>query len=455
LKLTAPRNPNYAATVVELKDFVDLPNCKHALIFGNAVIVGKESSAGDVGLFFPVEAALSPEFLANNNLYRKNAQTTLSSNIDPEKSGFFEAHGRIKAIKFRGHKSEGFFIPISSLGYLRDEVAGLWAQAVCMIDAGVTFDKIGDHEICHKYVPKGNPGGTVNTQRSRVARLEDQIVEEQFRFHFDTENLRRNLFKIQPNDYISITDKWHGTSVVISRVLTKRKMNWFQRIIKRLGVPVVEERYGLVYSSRRVIKSVNGESKDGRSYYTSDVWGAAARQADPKLPDGFTIYGEIVGYTPDGAEIQKGYTYGCAPFEHKLLVYRVTVTTVNGSVVELPWPQMAKWCEEHFFESVKPLYYGKAGDFGSDETQYLAGLPDVRDWQESFLKDVEAKWVKDQPCPYNGNKVPAEGVVVRIDHLREAENYKLKNFAFLERESKALDKGEVDTETAEAEEVAA
>jgi hypothetical protein len=101
LKLTAPRNPNYAATVVELKDFVDLPNCdnvKHALIFGNAVIVGKESSAGDVGLFFPVEAALSPEFLANNNLYRKNAQTTLSSNIDPEKSGFFEAHGRIKAI---------------------------------------------------------------------------------------------------------------------------------------------------------------------------------------------------------------------------------------------------------------------------------------------------------------------------------------------------------------------
>lgn len=43
-----PQNPNYCATVVELRSFVDLPNCdnvKAALIFGNSVIVGKDTAA--------------------------------------------------------------------------------------------------------------------------------------------------------------------------------------------------------------------------------------------------------------------------------------------------------------------------------------------------------------------------------------------------------------------------
>lgn len=74
MELKAPRNANYAATVVQLNSFVALDGCdriKSALIFGNSVIVGKDSRAADLGLFFPVETALSDEFLCNNNLYRK------------------------------------------------------------------------------------------------------------------------------------------------------------------------------------------------------------------------------------------------------------------------------------------------------------------------------------------------------------------------------------------------
>lgn len=96
IKLGTPKNRNYAAVVVALQNFVDLPNCdnvKAALIFGNSVIVGKDTKTGDVGVFFPVETQLLREFLANNNLFRKPEW----GNVDQEKKGFFEEHGRVKA----------------------------------------------------------------------------------------------------------------------------------------------------------------------------------------------------------------------------------------------------------------------------------------------------------------------------------------------------------------------
>lgn len=449
MKIESPRSANYAATVVYLKDFVDLPNCdfvKHAMIFGNAVIVGKDAQAGDIGLFFPVETQLSLEFLTNNNLLRKNAQSSVVSNVDPEKSGFFEANGRVKAVKFRGHKSEGFFMPASSLNYLREKVPGLWLQSVLALEDCTTFDKIGDHEICRKYVVPVK-AGRLNTQRGRLPKLEDQIVDGQFRFHFDTENLRRNLFKVQPNDYISVSDKWHGTSVVISKVLTKRKLNLFERLLNRLGASIQDSSYGLIYSSRRVIKAVNGELKNtARNFYTSDVWGAAAKEVEDKIPPGFTLYGEIVGFTPDGKEIQSGYHYGCPPSAQRLLVYRVTVTGFDGDVIDLPWKTMRSWLKLRGIDTVPELFYGKAKEI----VPYTEGQ-DIRSWQEDFLKELEALYVHDQPCPHNGNKVPAEGIVVRIDHVSQCEAYKLKNFGFLERESTALDKGALDMETAEAE----
>lgn len=75
----------------------------------------------------------------------------------------------------------------------------------------------------------------------------------------------------------------------------------------------------------------------------------------------------------------------------------------------------------------------------------------MRNWNDRFLKKLESVYVRDQDCPYNEKGTPTEGIVVRVDGLHEAEAFKLKSFRFLEQESKALDKGELDTETAEAE----
>ena len=107
------KNNDYCATVVAIKTKVQLPKCDNvvaAMIFGNSVIVGKDTPEGEVGLFFPVETQLSHEFLSKNNLYRHQ-----ELNADQEKKGYFEDSRRIRAVKFRGYPSEGFFIPIESL----------------------------------------------------------------------------------------------------------------------------------------------------------------------------------------------------------------------------------------------------------------------------------------------------------------------------------------------------
>ena len=451
MKFEEPKNANYAATIVALKEFVILPNCdnvKAALIFGNSVIVGKDAQAGDLGLFFPVECKLSEGFLSQNNLYR-HAEW---GNVDNTKVGYFEQHGRIKAMKFRGNKSEGFFIGTESLNYID----------VFDLKVGDTFDKIDDHLICEKYVPAHNTVGIGSESKGKKARLRDSIVDGQFRFHYDTDNLRKNIHKIQPTDTISISDKWHGTSAIFSKPLILRKLPWYEKVLKSFGVKIQETEYGTVYSSRKVVKAVNGVDRcNGVNYYGVDIWGVVAKEIESKIPASYTIYGEIVGYTPTGSPIQSAsggrpYHYGCAKGEHKLVVYRVVTTNIDGKTLELSWPQMTEFCTKYGFEMVYEWFYGPVSNLFPIETNFYNAIEDPKEsiekWQDNLLKFIELEYVNSGKCFFNNDGVPAEGVVVRIDHLTECESWKLKNFAFLEDETKTLDAGVVDMETVESEE---
>lgn len=436
----APKNPNYAATVVKLKDFLDLPNCdnvKHAIVFGYHVIVGKDAKEGDVGLFFPVETQLLRDFLANNNLYRKAEW----GNMDPSKVGFFEQHGRVKCMKFRGHKSEGFWIPLWSLSYLG------YSEEEYKI--GTTFDCVGDRPICKKYIPRFNSvvGNGAKTPKKRQPKLEDKLVEGQFAFHEDTYNLRKNIEAIHPDQWISITDKWHGTSAIFANVLVNKDLPWYLRALRWLGVPVVDTEYALTWASRRVIKGVGGDVKTtARHFYKEDIWSTVAKEIGDRIPQGFTVYGEIVGYTPSGQEIQKGYHYGCKPGEHRFLVYRVTYTAPNGTVMELGHHDIENFCAHRNLEMVKLIWYSKAYDLTDRGPEYWGS---VQVWQEKLLEALERTYMLDLPCPFNNGEVPAEGIVVRIDHCPKFTAFKLKNSSFLLHETKMTDKGEIDMETQE------
>ena len=56
------------------------------------------------------------------------------------------------------------------------------------------------------------------------------MIENQFSFHYDTVLLRKNPNVLSPDDLISITSKWHGTSHISAHVKCHRYLNWREKI---------------------------------------------------------------------------------------------------------------------------------------------------------------------------------------------------------------------------------
>jgi len=273
-----PVNSNYCASVVEVKNTIPIDNCDnvvHTNIFGNLVIVSKDTKVGDVGLYFPPETQISNTFLSKNNLFRHS-----ENNDNKEKKGFFEDSGRVRTVKFRGNSSVGFFIPINSLENAFDNVNSEYFKV------GSEFDFVGKDILCKKYIVKVREARQ-QQKKSRKPK-ESKIIENQFRFHEDTKQLYKNIQKIKPNDIISVTYKQHGTSLISSRVLCKKKLNPFLKLMKFVGVPVVDKQYDNIYSSRRVVKN-SDLNPNAAHYYETDIWGLANEKLKDYLLDGMTF----------------------------------------------------------------------------------------------------------------------------------------------------------------------
>ena len=160
-----------------------------------------------------------------------------------------------------------------------------------------------------------------------------------------------------------------------------------------------------------------------------------------------TFYYEIVGFLPNGGSIQKDYDYGCESGKHAVYIYRITSTNVDGKVIEFSAKQVQDFCKKNGLNAVPELYYGYAKDlniFTTISTSVEAFNPQ---WSEMFLDGIKSKY-NEKDCYMCANRVPEEGCVVRIEGL-DCEAYKAKSNAFYERETKMLDKGEVDIESQE------
>ena len=443
MNLKAPINENYAGTIVEIKTLIPLEGCDnvvHANIFGNLVVVSKDTKVGDKGVYFPVETRLSNEYLSANNLYRDNTK-----NANVGEKGYFDDNGRIRCVKFRGHRSQGLVMPLNSL-FKFAEIADL-----ATLKVGDVFDNLNGIKICEKYViPTAISKAGAKNQASKPK--ESRVVEGQFRFHSDTSHLGKNIHKIYPNTIISITNKLHGTSFVVSKVLVKRKLKWYDKILKFFGAQFVETKYDMIYSSRKVIK--NDTNKTYNHYYKMDVWELAANFFKDYMPDGMTIYGELLGYTPDGTPIQKGYDYGCDRGATKHAIYRITYTNWAGQTFEFSAKQVQQWCKYNGLNAVPEYFYGKAKEILPDmieDSETLSVYPmELSQWQTELLEKLQNSYNMEKDCELCKNAVPAEGIVVRVEAL-DYEAYKLKAFRFSERETKELDKGVVDIETSESE----
>ncbi|CAB4143218.1 RNA ligase domain, REL/Rln2 [uncultured Caudovirales phage] len=421
LKLT---DENYCATVVRLDEFIPLPGCdriKHARVCNSLVIVSAESQKGDWGIYFPIESQINSLFLHDNDLY-----SNPKSNGNPNKKGFFGNAGRVKAVKLRGFISEGFFAPLSMI----------FPFAKANLKLGDKFNSVDGVDFCVKYTRPAK----VHSTQARASKRQDRIVPGHFSLHDKTKNLRYNIDKIFPQSQISITEKWHGCNAVIGKSLCAPEKSWINSLKEFFGITIPPQ-YELIWSSRNVIKGVGEAKNEVNHFYGSDVWGYHARQLEDKIPNGFVLYGEIVGWAGE-KQIQKGYVYECPFGASRFICFGVKYISPDGVELNFTSTQVAEFCYKLGIEYFIPHYQGPADKLLEVGSNYA----DVSQWQEEFLNLLEARYIQNQMCQYNAMKVPAEGIVVRVESLEHTEFYKLKNWAFLEMETNELDSPEVSIE---------
>lgn len=428
---------NYTCTVVRIQNIFDIDgadNIKRTVVNGNSVVVPKTVNVGDIMLYFVSGTRLSAEYCHKNNLYDKSEE-----NYDTTKKGFISfKQRRVKAIKLRGVISDGMLMGLDSL------LPFLQKNTIDAFKVGDEFNSINGNILCEKYIVKENTPKNQNrqTQTPKISRL----VDKQFHFHNDTENLRKNLHKLNSNDIVSIHYKKHGTSFVAGNVLVKKNLKWYEKILKKLGMNIVDTEYDIVYSSRKVIKNQH-LNPNANHFYTDDIWGIAASEIKHLIPKNWTLYGEIVGYTPNGSPIQGKYDYGCQPGEHKIYIYKISIVNSDGKVVYLTDKQIQEWCDEvGLLYTDTFLYYGFIdGIFESmsfvdwDTLRRESDSTPEDTWQETLLEYLEFKY-NEKDCYMCTNKVPEEGIVLRIERLNSYEAYKLKSKKFILMESEEQEK---------------
>ena len=111
----------YNAYITRIKNLHKHPNADRLQIgecFGNAVIVSMEYEDNQLGVYFPSDGQLSVEFADANNLLRKKDENgnNIGGYMDPDKRN-------VTAIKLRGEKSDGLFLPLKSLESFGDITA--------------------------------------------------------------------------------------------------------------------------------------------------------------------------------------------------------------------------------------------------------------------------------------------------------------------------------------------
>jgi hypothetical protein len=368
----------------------------------------------DLGIFFNVDLQLSePYAKANDLVARKDSAGNRAG-------GFFAENRRVRAQKFRQEKSEGFWMPISSLKFS--------GYNINKLKAGDEFEELNGVAICNKYITPQTAKHLHNM--ARQSRSESKM----FKVHFETEQLRHHIDQIPAGALIVISEKCHGTSHRMALVLDDLKLpKWLEKIYKWIGIPT--RQWKELHGSRRVI--LDGGLND--PYYKSQFRGQALRGLEGQLYKGEVLYLEIVGYTSESTPImprhnvkklkdkamlkkygeEMVYSYGCIPGQSKAFIYRIVMTNEDGKQFDLSWSDVVR----------------RSGELG------VGTVPEI----ERFIYDgnkenlrARCEQLAEGESLLNHNQI-REGICVRVEHPSLFAVYKLKSFQFLEMEANSKD----------------
>lgn len=173
--------------------------------FGNTVVVSLEYTEGQLGVYFPTDGQLSLEFASKNNLLRRKDENgeNVGGYMDPDKRN-------ICAIRLRGEKSDGLFLPLESLASFGD---------ITKLKEGDKIDIFNGTEICCKYIPRRNPSKREgNGGKGNRTRKKSFPIAPLFKEHADTEQLAYNLDAFKCGDLVELTLKAHGCFIPTTKV---------------------------------------------------------------------------------------------------------------------------------------------------------------------------------------------------------------------------------------------
>ena len=500
----------YCAKIVrigEMKPIEGSDFLMQTMMDGFSCVVAKGAfEVGEPVIYCLNETAINKKFLAANNQFEigeyelnANAKEVGALIAEGKKDeakrmvGFFSKHGRVRMIRLRGCPSFGCIFKFDSLVRWKPKLAGEDLESYFTVDENgyehpFNFDTVDGELFAEVYVPRtrGSKRAMSAAHRQRGKNLFDRMVPGQFVFHYDTDQLRDNMWRFKPDTHVTISVKQHGTSVIIGNLLTRipiklsvvqsatrravehrmkhlqqsrPRFPWQRRMAQRelegLKASMPESfrlGYGPLFSSRTVVKNQYASGNVGPGFYDMDIWSEYGNLFYRYLPKGMTIYGEICGYLSGVSQmVQDQYDYGCRPGENFMMPYRITETNAEGRHEEWSVQRVHDWTvrfmQEHpdLAGRLRPITILYSGTLG----QLYPDIADDDHWRDNILQSLagDAKTLgMEQREPLCKNKVPREGVVLRIDDDTMPEAFKLKSNLFFERESKLIDKGQVDME---------
>ena len=410
----------FIVKINELRKHSNADRLQIATIFSNDVIVDLNTQVGDIGIYFPIDLQLSEEYCKENDLVRRKDENgnPAGGYLDPEKRN-------IRAMKLRGEKSEGLFMPLTSLAYTGET----------KFEVGNKIDIVNGHEICRKYIPRGKSSVAAGKQGNKT-RKHSVPVAPLFAEHADTEQLVYNMNAFKLGDQIEITLKMHGTSFRVAHlpVFQGYKRSLLDRLFHREGTPIYDWDY--ISGTRRCVLS----SFDGGFYGNNEFRKPVEDFFRGKLYKNETVYGEIVGYVNESQPIMPSvsnkktndkkfikqygedtvFSYNCEPGQSDFYVYRMTMTNEDGDVVEYTPDFMRYRCEQMGAKCVPVMWRGY--------------LDEPDDWTGDnfnpgeFVKQIAEEYY-DGPDPIGKTHV-REGVVIRIVNRPKFTAYKHKNDSF-------------------------
>lgn len=206
------------------------------MVNGQSVVVRKDQVyEGDVFFYAANECQLNKDFLSVNNLFEIGSYDLNSNAAEvkelldkanatnekdekdkyraeaKKKVGFFSKTGRVRMIRLRKVPSYGFLFGLDEMVKYCPKAKGINLEEYINQD----FDTVDGQLFVQAFVPfvpeRSHPNGNKRNRKAqkKIERF-DRMIPGEFMLHYDTNPLGKNMWRINPDDKVTISCKLHG-----------------------------------------------------------------------------------------------------------------------------------------------------------------------------------------------------------------------------------------------------